>query len=143
MIKLFIARKLGTKGYTAGRMYWNGEKLCNTLEDEVRELAGKPVEAWKIKGATAIPKGRYKCVLSRSTRFKRVLPEILGVPGFTGIRIHRGNTAAHTEGCILVGMPDGNDEDSWLVNSAKAEILLIEKMKLAIAAGEEIWLTVA
>jgi hypothetical protein len=143
MIKLFIARKNGTKGFTAGRMYWNGEFLCNTLEDEVRQLAGKPVNAWKVKGATAIPKGKYKCVLTRSVRFKRVLPEILAVEGFTGVRIHRGNTVKHTEGCILVGLPDGNDSDSWLGNSAKAEILLIEKMKQALDAGEEIWLTIA
>jgi hypothetical protein len=140
MIKLFIARKLGTKGYTTGRMYWNGEFICNTLEDEIRELAGRPVEAWKIKGSTAIPKGQYKCILSRSTRFKRVLPEVIGVEGFSGIRIHRGNTSEHTEGCILVGMPDGNENDGWLGNSAKAEEMLINKMK---ECGEEVWLTVA
>lgn len=142
MIKLFLARKHGTKGYTTGRMYWNGELLCYTLEDQEREVKGKPVEKWKVKGETAIPQGKYKVILSRSPRFKRVLPEVLNVEGFTGIRIHRGNKAEHTEGCILVGLPDGNPEDSWLGNSAKAEALLIEKLKQAKEAGEEVWLTI-
>ena len=131
-----------TKGFTAGQMLINDKLLCYTLEDEVREVPGRPVSEWKIKGETAIPTGRYRVVLTRSPRFKRVLPEVLNVPGYTGIRIHRGNKASHTEGCILVGMADGNDRDAWLGNSAPAEALIISRINEAINSGQQVWLTV-
>lgn len=72
-----------------------------SLEDVVRETPGVPVEAWKIKGDTAIPVGTYKIVLSMSKRFGRVMPEILGVKGFEGVRIHGGNDVGDTHGCPL------------------------------------------
>jgi len=131
-----------TKGYTAGRLLIDGQPWLFTMEDEVREIDGLPVEKWKIHGETAIPRGRYRVVLTRSPRFKRVLPEVLNVPGFTGIRIHRGNTAKHTEGCILVGKADGNDQDAWLGNSTPAEGECIARMQEAINAGQQVWLEV-
>ena len=74
-----------------------------TLEDAVREIPGVPVSEYKIKGRTAIPVGSYDLVIDYSNRFKRLMPHILNVPGFEGIRIHAGNTHEDTEGCILVG----------------------------------------
>jgi hypothetical protein len=142
MIKLFVARGTKAKTHTAGKMYWNGELLCYTLEDPVREINGKPVGEWKIKGETAIPEGKYRVILTKSPRFKRILPEVLNVPGYTAVRIHAGNQTKDTDGCILVGMYDGNETDNWLGNSRKAEDLLVAKIQEAINTGEEVWLTV-
>jgi hypothetical protein len=131
-----------TKGYTAGQVLINGEPFCYCLEDEVREIDGVPVEQWKIKGVTAIPRGRYRVLLTYSPKFGRVLPELLNVPGYSKIRSHSGNKAEHTEGCILVGMDDGNPDDGWNGNSKKAEGLLMNKIREAINCGDEVWWTV-
>jgi hypothetical protein len=78
-------------------------RMMYMLEDEVREIEGEPVEAWKIKGATAIPAGRYRITFEHSTRFGPDTLTINNVPGFVAIRIHGGNTSADTEGCPLTG----------------------------------------
>lgn len=141
-LELATVRFGGTKDFTAGRLYADGNFICHTLEDEVREIDGRPVSEWKVQGRTAIPRGRYRVILTRSPRFKRILPELLNVPGYTGIRVHRGNTADHTEGCILVGMPDGNERDSWLGNSTPAEGLVIKIIGEAINSGRTVWWTI-
>ena len=83
--------------YAIGKLYIDGEYLCNTLEDEVRP------EGIKINGKTAIPYGVYEVTMTYSPKFDRAMPLILNVPNFEGVRIHSGNTASDTEGCILVG----------------------------------------
>lgn len=99
-----IARK---DGYTIGRMSLNGEYFCDTLEDTDRGLNStmplNEILSKKRKGITAIPTGKYDVVLTFSPRFKRVLPLLLSVKGYEGVRIHAGNTAEDTEGCLLVG----------------------------------------
>ena len=99
-----IARK---DGYTIGRMSLNGEYFCDTLEDTDRGLNCSMQEseilAKKIKAQTAIPIGKYDVVLTFSPRFKRVLPLLLDVKGYEGVRVHAGNTNKDTEGCLLVG----------------------------------------
>lgn len=62
------------------------------------------LEDGPTQGKGAIPVGVYPIVLSYSERFRALLPELLNVPGRTGIRIHAGNTEADTEGCILLGL---------------------------------------
>jgi hypothetical protein len=103
-MELRLIREPTAKGATLGSLYLNREWFCWTLEDPLREVAGQPVSAWKVKGDTAIPAGRYRVRLTWSPRFKRVLPLLDAVPGYEGIRIHTGNTAADTEGCILPGI---------------------------------------
>jgi hypothetical protein len=101
-MKLELVRKVKTGESTIGILSIDGKFECYTLEDVVR--VGE-----KIYGQTAIPTGTYKVILTMSPRFKRVLPLIVDVPGFDGIRIHPGNTAKDTDGCILVGTSSGKD----------------------------------
>jgi len=79
-----------------GDHHINGKFFSYTLEDEKR------ADEVKIKHKTAIPVGVYKVVLSVSNRFKRLMPLILDVPMFEGVRIHGGNTSKDTSGCPLV-----------------------------------------
>lgn len=117
-MKIEIHRKYRKNGYTIGLLYVNGAFICNTLEDTDRGLtsamSAKEIAAVKVKGKTAIPKGTYPIIMSYSPRFKKQMPLICGVKGFEGIRIHSGNSAEDTEGCILCGM---NTEVGRITNS--------------------------
>ena len=92
--------------YTIGKLYIDGKYICDTVEDKVRDINknGKFDEGEKkVYGQTAIPYGTYEVKWTYSPRFKKYMPEILNVPNFSGIRIHSGNTAADSLGCIIVG----------------------------------------
>lgn len=120
---------------TIGELYVDGEHIADTLEDRVRP------EGEKIYGKTAIPEGTYEMVLSYSPRFKKILPEILNVPNFTGIRIHCGNSSADSSGCILVGTWDGKKED-WISDSKIAFNKLMSLLEEATNNKEKITITV-
>jgi hypothetical protein len=105
---------------TIGTLYVNDQFECYTLEDVERPV--------KIKGKTAIPAGRYEVVINQSQRFGRLLPLFLNVPNFEGVRIHPGNTAADTEGCILVGETKG---EGSIGQSKVAFERLFNKLKAA------------
>lgn len=87
-------------GTTIGSMYLNDKLFCRTLEDPIRDLGIED----KVYGDTAIPAGTYRIIVNYSQKFRRVMPLLLNVPKFKGIRIHSGVTKAHTLGCILIGM---------------------------------------
>lgn len=88
---------------TPGELFLNGIFFCYTVEDQVREILGMPVERWKIPGATAIPAGRYWLTLEKSVLFGPDTITINGVEGFEGIRIHGGNDEEDSKGCPIVG----------------------------------------
>lgn len=100
---LYLLRDQKRSHQTIGSLSVDGQYFCNTLEDTVREVKGQPVSQWKIKGQTAIPAGRYRVTIDQSAHFGRRMLHLLDVPGFSGIRIHGGNTEADVEGCIAVG----------------------------------------
>jgi hypothetical protein len=87
----------------------------------------------------AIPEGRYAVVISYSPKFKQWLPILLGVPMFKGIRIHAGNTAEDTAGCILVGE---NKEKGKVINSRLWLNRLKQKIVEAKERGEAVWLSI-
>jgi hypothetical protein len=120
---------------TIGELLINDKHLCDTLEDRVRP------EGEKVYGKTAIPEGTYEVKLTHSPRFKKILPEILNVPNFSGIRIHTGNSSKDTEGCIIVGTWDGEKED-WVGSSKIAFDELMTLLEEATNNKEKVTITV-
>lgn len=118
---LTLVRKTFTEESTIGVLSIDGKTECFTLEDKVRPV--------KIHGKTAIPAGIYEVTVTFSARFRKPLPLLLNVPNFSGIRIHAGNTAADTEGCILVGTAQQKNK---VLNSRVAFAALFEKIQAAL-----------
>lgn len=139
-----IDRAWKKDGYTISRLYVNGELFgCNTLEDADRGLRQdmqlEEIKKKKVYGQTAIPSGSYECVYTYSNRFKKMLPLLKDVPGFDGIRIHSGNSAKDTEGCILIGK---NDKKGWVSNSRFWTNKLIQIMKTAWDKKEKVTIVI-
>lgn len=139
-MKLTVQRRWKQASCTIGVLLVNDSPECYSLEDQVREVPGQPVASWKVFGKTAIPGGIYRVRISHSPHFGRDLPELMDVPGFEGVRIHPGNVAADTEGCILVGMDKGTDS---IGRSRLAFDALFPKLQAAINAGEGVVIEVA
>ena len=147
-MELILERIAKRKTYTIGHLYIlrqivdeysSGETkdyLCDTLEPTWRDYANG---AYKVKGRSAIPEGRYAVVTSYSPKFKAWLPILLGVPKFEGIRIHAGNTSEDTEGCILVGK---NREVGKVLDSRIWLHRLKQKIVEAKGRGEPVWITI-
>jgi len=131
-MQLMVIRDFKGDTFTLGKLYINNQYFCETLEDRDRELEKGGT---KIKGQTCIPLGDYEVELSMSPRFKKVLPLIKDVPGFTGIRIHAGNTDADTEGCLLVGYVRSS---SKILTSRKAVEDLMNQLSKATRNKEKI-----
>ncbi len=140
-MRVLLSREPSTRAATIGPLAVDGEqgRRCFTLEDVVRERPGIEVAAWKIAGKTAIPSGVYQIGVTYSQRFGGALPLLLGVPGFEGVWIHSGNTAADTEGCILVGLHRSID----VVQESRAAFELVYgRVQSALSAGEEVWIEI-
>lgn len=149
-MKIRLIRDDRLSDRTIGRMIEDNtsNQICFTLEDAEREPPlpeGKPqwddagVRAWKQARITAIPKGVYRLVNTYSRRFQKILPELISVPGFTGVRIHGGNRPENTEGCILVGMSRDLDIIHTCPPALKAIMDLISE---AATRKEQTWLEV-
>lgn len=142
-MKIELYRKWRKKGYTIGILSINGQRICETLEDQDRGLVAG-MSLWKIselkvKGETAIPIGRYQITWTYSPRFKKMLPLLNGVPGFEGIRIHSGNKAKDTEGCILCGR---NTEVGTVTNSRYWTNKVNSLIEAACKRKEEVTITI-
>ncbi len=147
-MELILERIAKRKTYTIGRLYIRRQVIdeylpgtedlyfCDTLEPTWRDYANG---AYKVKGRSAIPEGRYAVVISWSPKMQQWLPILLGVPKFEGIRIHAGNCSEDTEGCILVGR---NREVGKVLDSRKWLYELKQEIVEAKDRGESVWITV-
>ena len=138
-MKLKVERRWPRDGYTIGILFIDGVRFCETLEDTVRQ--GK-----KVKGKTAIPAGTYRVRMDTvSPKFKSrawaapyggIVPRLEAVPDFEGVLIHPGNTAADTDGCILVG--NNRVKGKVLDSQLRYRQLMDDHLIPATRAGEDI-----
>lgn len=117
-MEILVKRMTRTGESCIGSMFVNGVFECFTLEDPERDR--------KIYGRTAIPKGRYEVIINWSNRFKQLMPLLLNVPDYEGVRIHAGNDAADTLGCILVGT---TRSPNFIGQSRAAYTALMKKLR--------------
>lgn len=142
-MELKVVRKVFTEQSTIGDFLINDRFCYYSLEDKDRQRKSNGViTAWrkdlKLARITAIPRGRYRVITDFSNRFQKVMPLLLNVPDFDGIRIHNGNLAIHTEGCILIGFTKAND---FVGNSKSAFKNFMSILNHAIKQ-EKVWITV-
>lgn len=137
-VDLSLTRQPSNALATLGYLDVDGVPFCHTLEDPVRDL-GEHGEG-KIYGKTAIPAGRYPVLINWSVKFQKKMLAVEGVPYFTGIRIHSGNDADDTLGCILVGSvvvsPTRIHGGSTMLPQ------LLAKVQQALDKGGKVWLTI-
>ena len=152
-MEIKVKRKWKKEAYTIGKMYIDGEYVCDTLEDKDRGLTSNMSVAQicdvKVHGETAIPTGRYLVDMKTvSPRFggraqylfcKGRLPRLCNTPGYQGVLIHCGNTAKDTDGCILVGE---NKAVGQVLNSTATFRKVYTMLKAADERGEQIWITI-
>lgn len=138
-MEILVKRLFKKSDYTIGKMYIDGVYFCDTVEDTDRGLSqnmkNSTIEAKKMYSKTAIPTGRYRVVLSYSNKFKKTLPLLKDVIGFGCIRIHSGNTADDSFGCIIVGE---NKIKGGVINSRATMERLMAKLK----GQTEIYITI-
>ena len=152
-MNIVIDRKWKKDAYTIGNLYINGVLFSNTLENKDRGLTSsmtlEEISKKRIYGQTAIPSGTYEVKMTYSNRFHSrawgkkydgKAPELINEKGFGGVRIHPGNKAADTLGCILVGK---NSIKGMVTNSqAYYYKLLDDYIVPAVKKGEKITLTI-
>ena len=125
--------------FTEGKLYINDRFECYTIEDKDRHLEDG---GDKVYGKTAIPRGEYNIRITHSNRFNKDLIKIDSVEYFTGVRIHSGNSSEDTEGCIIVGSTNTQDDDNWVGGSRIAYNRLHFRVKEALDMREQVTLKV-
>lgn len=135
-MNLTLGRGPSSAKSTIGELDINGVRECYVLEDVDRFLEKGGI---KISGRTAIPRGIYRIILDWSDRFKCLMFLLVDVPGFTGVRIHAGNIAENTEGCLLTGQTQGKD---FVGQSVAALKNLSTKILSAMLRGESVWIEI-
>lgn len=128
-MEIVLQRNTFTEDSTIGTLKIDGVFECYTLEDVDRKLENG---GGKIYAKTAIPRGRYELIMNFSNRFQTYMPLLLNVPQYEGVRVHVGNFAKNTEGCILLGDTKGTNfigQSKSAYNRFLAKIKKVEKSK--------------
>ena len=151
-MKLELKRIAKKPTYTIGKLYVNGQYVCNTIEDADRGLTQdsslEEIKKKKIYGKTAIPVGTYEVTLNVvSPKYSKSpfmlknanggrVPRLIDVPGWSGVLIHTGNPAEDSLGCIIVGI---NDKVGMVTHSKETFIKLY---KILQSAKDKITITI-
>lgn len=148
-MRIRIDRAWCKSSYTISRVFINGvrfgdgRKWCSMLEDKDRGLTQsmtvEEIKKRKVYGQTAIPRGTYEVRITYSPKFRRMLPLLIDVKGFSGIRIHPGNSANDSEGCPLPGV---NDIVGHVTSSTYWFNLLFARIQEAEKSGEKIMIEI-
>ena len=149
-MKLVADRQWRKETYTISRLFVDGERFYEILEDRDRGLKQtdslEKIKKEKVPGETAIPSGTYEITLDvTSPKYAAVkwcwdfcrgkMPRLLNVPGYEGILIHPGSSALDSAGCPLCGR---NTVKGKLTSSRNTFKELYKKMKAAADRGEKI-----
>lgn len=151
-MEILLIRIAKKQSYTIGKLYIDGVYFCDTIEDTDRGLSqGQPlatIQKNKKYGITAIPTGRYEVLMNiTSPKYSTIafykqyanngkVPRLKNVPGWDGVLIHCGNTAADSLGCIIVGE---NKAVGKVLNSKETFKKLYSKLQ---EATDTIYITV-
>lgn len=134
-----------TPDSTISELQYLGDKVCYILEDGMRLV--------KIPGETRIPTGRYRLTQRRHGGFyslyakmygHRFVVEIIGVPQYTDVLFHQGNTRRDTRGCLLCGDRYGKALDTnFVVHESRIGYQnFYTEMEIIFRVYEEVWLEV-
>ncbi len=90
---------------TIGILYVNNQYFCATIEPPYGTATHLTDKRYPphLDQKGCIPEGWYRVEVTYSPKFKCLMPLLLQVPGFEGIRIHAGMNVRNTNGCICVG----------------------------------------
>lgn len=142
-MELQLKREIFTDISTIGSLTIDGKFECYILEDKDRginnTLSLEQIMRVKVYGKTAIPYGRYEVDWTMSARFKVMMPILLNVVGWSGIRIHKGNTEIDSLGCLLCGTRKLSNR---ITESTIATNKLYAKIEAAKKQGQRIFITI-
>lgn len=140
-----IIRVAQGKESTLSQLYINGIFQCYLLEDKIREV--------KIACQTAIPKGVFSLKLNtygaKNVDYQKTfgkihqgMIEITGLPNFSFVYIHIGNTIKETAGCPLCGFGFQLVDGNYQVSQSVAAYKMIYPKLVALAKVETNTITI-
>lgn len=144
-MNIFVEEIGTTPTSTASQLFVDNKPFCFVIEDGYNEP--------KVPGKTRIPPGRYQIIQRKRGKFYEKYKtnhkhtfaiELKGVPGFTDILIHIGNTVGDTRGCLLVnkGLNISPTGAYFGKESTDVYLALYAKINGAFERNEEIWIEI-